>query len=115
MAILAQIGFWVSTVCMSFLAKYRAYVNDNPQGYWFRRKIWGWGWTPVMWQGWAVLGAFIVVLVGILVPFINNLEPTNAEVGWFLAKVFGWVLLLISVCYLTGEPPKWQWGFPEKK
>jgi hypothetical protein len=31
--------------------KYIEYLKDNPQGYWFKRKVWGWGWTPVTWQG----------------------------------------------------------------
>lgn len=29
---------------------YLDYIRDNPHGYWFKRKLYGWGWTPVTWQ-----------------------------------------------------------------
>ena len=32
------------------LRQYIQYLKDNPQGYWFRRKLFGWGWVPVKWQ-----------------------------------------------------------------
>ena len=30
---------------------------------WFRRKKYGWGWTPSTWQGWTVVG--FILLVGV--------------------------------------------------
>ena len=29
------------------LKQYIAYLKDNPQGYWFKAKLYGWGWVPV--------------------------------------------------------------------
>ena len=29
---------------------YLDYIRDNPKGYWFKRKPFGYGWTPVKWQ-----------------------------------------------------------------
>ncbi len=36
-------------------------MTDRP---WFKRKTYGWGWTPVSWQGWLVtLGLVVVITV----------------------------------------------------
>jgi hypothetical protein len=97
---------------MSFWNKYRAYIHDNPNHYWFRRKIWGWGWTPATWQGWAILGVYIVALAG----FALTLDERSTSREVLFTFVLPMVLLtatLIRIAYKTGEPPKWQWGIPD--
>lgn len=73
--------------------------------YWFPAKRYGWGWgPPVAWQGWAVLIGFCVaVSVGII-----RLGPRNVPAC--LLWVTAMPLLLVFVCYLKGEPPRWRWG-----
>ena len=74
--------------------------------YWFRAKRYGWGWGwPSSWQGWVVLAAFIALLGtgGILLPPASNL-------GAFLGYVALLSALLIVICWLKGEPPRWRWG-----
>jgi len=44
------------------LANYLEYLKDNPNKYWFRRKLYGWGWTPATWQGWLTLLIFILII-----------------------------------------------------
>jgi hypothetical protein len=35
--------------------------------YWFRPKSFGYGWTPITWEGWAVtLGSMIVAMAAVL-------------------------------------------------
>ena len=29
------------------IKEYIAYLKDNPQGYWFKARLYGWGWVPV--------------------------------------------------------------------
>lgn len=99
----------------SFLRRYRDYLKNNPERYWFKRKIYGWGWTPATWQGWLLLAAFLAVFLFIFVPFVAGPEPTDSDVVWFLIKIIVWSTLLILTSYLTGEEPKWQWGFPKEK
>jgi hypothetical protein len=82
---------------MNFLSRYMRYLKGNPEQYWFKRKAYGWGWVPATWQGW------LTILV----------EPTGTETFWFVTKLLVWAAALIRVSYLTGEPPKWQWGIPE--
>ena len=38
------------------------YLKDNPKGYWFKSKLYGYGWTPAKWQGWLVLFLFLALI-----------------------------------------------------
>lgn len=77
---------------------------------WFKRKLYGWGWTPVTWQGWAILAVYICFLI-ILSIRIENLNYTESEsITMFLFPVFVLTAVLIAVCYKHGEKPRWQWG-----
>ncbi|HEY7296592.1 MAG TPA: hypothetical protein VH684_01540 [Xanthobacteraceae bacterium] len=74
--------------------------------YWFPAKRYGWGWgLPCRWQGWAVLLAFLALVVtGPL------LFPPAKSLAAYVVYVALLSLLLIGVCWLTGEPPRWRWG-----
>ena len=74
--------------------------------YWFPAKAYGWGWgIPIRWEGWVVLGAyFALLLVGIAL-----LRPRMHPVG-FVLFVTGLSLVLVGICWRTGEPPRWRWG-----
>ena len=93
--------------------KYLDYLKDNPEHYWFKRKIWGWGWVPATWQGW--LATFLyVALVSLLIVSREEAIPGDPDSGSnFL--VFGLpfivlTVLFVFIAYKTGEKPKWQWG-----
>ncbi len=89
-----------------------AYIQDNPEGYWFTRERHGYGWVPATHEGWLVtlgivalilFNAFRVQLIG-YVGFSQVLQlvvPTGMFVG-----------LLVYICYKTGEAPHWQWKWP---
>jgi len=103
---------------MNIIQKYRAYFNDNPQGYWFERKVWGWGWTPVRWQGWLTLLIFISLIVWTAVSLARSAQGgvlPSGEPGIFIGKIAILILALTWVCYLKGEKPAWTWGFPPKQ
>jgi hypothetical protein len=81
-------------------------MRSRDTSYWFPAKRYGWGWgLPRRWQGWAVLGVFVVLLA------LGSawLLPTFGSAVYVLyALVLG--AALVSVCYWKGEPPKWRWG-----
>lgn len=74
--------------------------------YWFPAKRYGWGWgLPSTWEGWAVLAAFIALIV-----LDTLLFPPRKVLGAYIAGVVGLSVLLVAVCWLKGEPPRWRWG-----
>lgn len=96
------------------IREYIDYIKDNPNNLWFKRKWYGWGWTPATWQGW-----FVVVLYVFLVVFfalkIDNASSMREVIFAFILPVTLLTITLIRICYKKGESPKWQWGRPEKE
>lgn len=94
---------------MSIIKKYIDYLKDNKEGYWFKRKMYGWGWTPVKWQGW------LVVLVGVAI-FSAGLYvgETDDVPGATLLGLIIMIVIILFFGYKKGEKPRWQWG-PDKK
>lgn len=100
---------------MNLFKKYNEYLKDNPNGYWFKRKLYGWGWTPVKWQGWLVIAMFVFLVLLSRLDIKFDSSTTNSEISWFLFKVVLLVIILIFVCYKKGEKPRWQWGLKDRK
>jgi len=94
---------------------YINYFKDNPKNYWFKAKLYGWGWTPVKWQGWVIVGIFICFISWVGINFGSKTEITNTDLIWFFIKMFLSVGLIFLICYKTGEKPRWQWGPPKNK
>ena len=97
-----------------FFQRYVDYLKDNPEGYWFKRKLFGWGWTPVTWQGWVVTLGFIALILGNGIRFEAS-GATDGDVLLFFGETVILIILLILIAWRTGEAPKWQWGIPKKK
>ena len=92
------------------LKKYIAYLKDNPEGYWFKRKLYGWGWVPVRWQGWLVVAIGVALLfAGVWVGEADD-APGAALLGFLLM-----IGLIFTFGYWKGEKPRWQWGKPKDK
>jgi hypothetical protein len=65
---------------------------------WFGpRRLPGWGWSPVTWQGWLVIVVFLAAIAGcaFLLPGVVLRLIAEAVL----------VLLLLAVCLLTGTRP----------
>lgn len=81
----------------------------KPNRLWFKRKMYGWGWTPATWQGWLVTLAYIGLAVAFGLTIDEQSSPRE------VMFTFALPLALLTVAFLrvvskTGEPPKWQWG-----
>lgn len=98
---------------MQIIKNYIEYLKDNPEHLWFKRKLYGWGWTPVRWQGWVVVFTYII-LVLILARTVSDDSKGSEIILNFLLPIILLTVVLIRVCYKTGEKPRWQWGLPKK-
>lgn len=78
----------------------------EPPSWWFPAKRYGWGWgPPCRWQGWVVLGIWFGVVLA-AAPRIALRQGAAAVVGFVTLMS----LVLMGICWLTGEPPRWRWG-----
>lgn len=98
---------------MSLVKKYLGYVRNNPEGYWFKRKWYGWGWTPVKWQGWAVTLLYVGLLVAFAMTIDEDSSPSEIAFTFVLPAVL-LTIAFIRIAYKKGQKPKWQWGPPRE-
>ena len=99
------------------LKEYINYLKDNPQGHWFKAKLYGWGWTPAKWQGWFIILVYIAIIFTLVFTREEAILGNPDSGSNFLTFAFPIILLttlLIFICYKKGEKPRWQWG-PSKK
>lgn len=73
-------------------------------GYWFKPKAFGYGATPVTWQGWAVMALYVALVLAIVhfavpnhIPFLCLLAPVTLALLWVT-----WVK--------TEGGMRWRWG-----
>jgi len=79
---------------------------SDQKRYWFPTRRYGWGWAlPTAWQGWVVLTAFLVLAL-----FAATLFPPSSNPGAFTVVVIVLAALLVVICWIKGEPPRWSWG-----
>lgn len=76
---------------------------------WFGAKRYGWGWTPITWQGWAATIGYIVIVVGCTATLDEQSPPREVIFMGVLPTVLA-TIALIRICYKKGEPPRWRWG-----
>lgn len=87
--------------------RYIAYLKDNPHGYWFKRRLYGWGWVPVTWQGWIVVLLYIALLLAFAFT-IDEKSPPQEIMFTFILPLLLLTGALIRICYKKGEKPRWQ-------
>jgi hypothetical protein len=77
---------------------------------WFKTKTYGWGWTPVTWQGWLCVALYISFVVWMFKDIDQESHSaSDTLINFFLPFVIATVILT-AVCYKKGEPPRWRWG-----
>lgn len=77
---------------------------------WFRAKTYGWGWTPVSWEGWLVVVVFVLFEVWNFLRLDAVSHSNSDTLRPFIIQTFFLVLLIIGLCYCKGEKPGWRWG-----
>lgn len=77
--------------------------EEQPR-YWFGAKQFGWGWgLPLTWEGWVTLVAYIAGIIA-----LGVLAAGNQQL--LFGGIIVLTLLLLGICALKGEPPRWRWG-----
>ena len=80
-------------------------------GYWFRPKRYGYGATPVTWQGWAITGgAVLVIVVAALLLLHNGEKTTVAWIAFFAIEAVVIAVLWIVSRSKTDGDWRWRWG-----
>ena len=80
---------------------------------WFKRKIYGWGWHPVTWQGWTITLVYIAILLTLSFTLDEDSSPKEVVFMFFLPMAI-LTATFIRIAYKTGEKPRWQWGEDKK-
>jgi hypothetical protein len=79
---------------------------DTTPEYWFPAKRYGWGWGfPTCWQGWAL---FIGYFAGIGISAYKVSPHLYPQL--FAGCVVALTVMLLAICFVKGEPPRWRWG-----
>jgi len=85
-------------------------LKKDKKKLWFRAKIYGWGWYPYSWQGWAVLLLYLIVILS----YGYLIDMRDHSVGSTFYGVTPIIIIatgiLIGICILKGEKPGWRWG-----
>ncbi len=92
----------------NYIHEHIEYLKDNPKGYWFKRKLYGWGWTPATREGWGILVLFAGLIVCNFIRIDRASHSASDTLINFFPQTIIVVFILIVICYKTGEKPKWQ-------
>jgi phosphatidylserine synthase len=77
---------------------------------WFRRKTYGWGWTPASWEGWLVMLVYFCLIIAIFQRIDAHSHSGSDTLIGFAVPFIALTVLLLLITYMKGEPPRWQWG-----
>lgn len=86
----------------------RAYLADNPEGYWFKRRLYGYGWIPATRQGWALTAFYFVLIIALLI--FSSPEYALISPEELVLPLVGITCIYLAIMWKTGEPLRWQWG-----
>ncbi|MDD4931790.1 MAG: hypothetical protein PHG66_06640 [Candidatus Colwellbacteria bacterium] len=96
------------------MKRYIEYLKNNPENLWFKRKVYGWGWVPVRWQGWISIGLYVAFISFIGFRAEKSLfSESGLFWGFHVPLIIATAALIIVAC-LKGEKPRWQWGLKDK-
>jgi hypothetical protein len=83
---------------------------ENNKQLWFKRKRYGWGWTPASWQGWVTILVYMALVILNAVRTVH--DPSFVP---FVLQTIALSIVLLFISMIKGEKPRWQWGDNEEK
>ena len=88
-------------------------VKEQDDGAWFSAKTYGYGaGLPVAWQGWALLGAYIAImlLAGLLIEWLGQ-EGAVFAIPLMIIATLAFVAITATK---TRGGMRWRWGDKDK-
>jgi hypothetical protein len=85
--------------------------TSSSKNYWFKRRRYGYGWTPVKPQGWLMLIGFLAIIIGSIASL--DKVPMDLFVEFLISVIILCILslfVLLLVVRKKGPTPKWRWG-----
>ena len=73
--------------------------------YWFGSKY-GFGWYPINLKGILVFASYFAFLIYVFLKIDSTSRSVSETIIGFLPFLFGATIILLFICYLTGEPIK---------
>lgn len=93
------------------ILRYTIAMSENTKVYWFKRRRYGYGWTPSSWQGWMVVVVFLgAILFASWRLSLYGEEPSTWQLVLYFTAVGLGAIVLVASSYLKGPSPKWRWG-----
>jgi hypothetical protein len=78
--------------------------------YWFRPKRYGYGATPIAWQGWAITIATVLAMVAVSVFLRPNTRSFLGLAGMLAFDAVALSFLLVVSRRKTDGVWRWRWG-----
>lgn len=84
--------------------------------YWFKRRRYGWGWTPVTTAGWVTVLTYLVVVISAAAYLLPQKPsaPSSLALVTFLLVMLSATFLVVGISYAKGPAPRWRWGMDPK-
>lgn len=80
-------------------------MAEGERKYWFHSKY-GFGWYPVTIRGGIVFLLYFAFLIYIFFRIDSNSHSVSDTLIGFAPFIIGATIILLFICYLTGEPLK---------
>jgi O-antigen/teichoic acid export membrane protein len=78
--------------------------------YWFRPKRYGYGATPISWEGWAVMAVGVVVIAASTLMLVRH----TALDQWFWVAIVVDVVTIVALLAVSRRKTdgewRWRWG-----
>ncbi len=82
--------------------------------YWFKPKTYGFGATPVTWQGWLLVLGHVAVVAGVMVALgLGGITPERLALGAIIVLLVSVVVVWVSIAKTEGRWA-WRWGAGNK-
>jgi hypothetical protein len=85
-------------------------VEIAMQQYWFKPKTYGYGATPVTWEGWAFMIGYLVFIVAMSVALLANQPGVEAWLTWIAVLVPATIAITLLARQKTEGEWRWRWG-----